>query len=547
ILGEATVNLADYVDAPQPAAISLPLVGSDHGTILHVSVQLLTAKTGFKEFEQQRDKGLQSGNNIDKETESNTARSSSFELEMLDDREMNKSKVSASQRPPTEKLHKDVAIDFEENHRLRGSLKTAGSSITELKMELSLLQKVTFLKPEFSKLKTDLQKLTEMKSSSQFMERNIKKSDHVKNFKWVDEVLLVEDQIRNLKEKVYAGSHEPNLSFFEVLFNTVQDLKKEIVDPESMLPSGKLPSPPLEKLLVAMGLLRISETYSIILLVLLPCKFGVKLEQTIIHIWYNMVEFLASSTALVHLVCGNLCLKHIAHVSLVMGLLRISETYSIILIVLLPCKFGVKVEQTIIHIWYNMVEFLASSTDLVHPVCGNFCLKHIAHVSFGDVQAVDGLCQRLLTPLLLNEDSLKEGNSPGGITDSSFEDGVQRALVGGDSLWESTLDQYLKNNSSPYLKFYNFVSAGQQVVSTMVNNDLVILVNTRPQKPWKETLDLLCNGSAEVLFARRSDAFQALKQYNNVQLDGRPMRIEIEGFKYEIPISACVNVVGGLN
>ncbi|GKE07793.1 hypothetical protein Tco_1411344, partial [Tanacetum coccineum] len=109
-----------------------------------------------------------------------------------------------------------------------------------------------------------------MKSSSQFMERNIKKSDHVKNFKWVDGVLLVEDQIRNLKEKVYAGSHEPDLSFFEVLFNTVQYLKKEIVDPESMLPSGKLPSPPLEKLLVVMGLLRISETYSIILIVLLP-------------------------------------------------------------------------------------------------------------------------------------------------------------------------------------------------------------------------------------------------------------------------------------
>ncbi|GKA06883.1 hypothetical protein Tco_0686107, partial [Tanacetum coccineum] len=90
ILGEATINLADYVDASQPAAISLPLVGSDHGTILHVSIQLLTAKTGFREFEQQRDNGLQSGNNVDKETEPNTARSSSSELEMLDDREMNK-------------------------------------------------------------------------------------------------------------------------------------------------------------------------------------------------------------------------------------------------------------------------------------------------------------------------------------------------------------------------------------------------------------------------------------------------------------------------
>ncbi|PWA70211.1 EEIG1/EHBP1 N-terminal domain-containing protein [Artemisia annua] len=324
ILGEATINLADYADASQPAAISLPLTGSDHGTILHVSVQLLTAKTGFREFEQQRDKGLQSGNNVNKETEPNTARSSSSELEMLDD-QMNKakaqvqlreetniheecsdshvtfdgssnasesynthdvdsikSKVSASQSPPTEKIREDVAFVFEENLRLRGSLDAAESSISELKMELSVLQshaneigsetqkfsqelaseiasgqelskEVTFLKSECSKLKTDLQKLTEMKLSSQFMERNIEKSDQIKQVKWVNGVLLMEDQIRNLQEKVYAGSRELDISFlksdFEVLFSTVQDLKKETVEPASMLSSGEIPSPPLEKLL----------------------------------------------------------------------------------------------------------------------------------------------------------------------------------------------------------------------------------------------------------------------------------------------------------
>ncbi|GJZ94067.1 hypothetical protein Tco_0666270 [Tanacetum coccineum] len=178
-LGEATIILADYSDASQMAAISLPLIRSDHGTILHVSVELLTAKTGFSYslFKMMirapmffRDKGLQSGSNIDKETEPNAARSSSSELEMLDDREMNKtqetniheecsnshvtfdgssnasenynthdvdsvkSKVSASQSPPTENLHKDVAIDSEENHRLRGSLEAAELSITKLKM-----------------------------------------------------------------------------------------------------------------------------------------------------------------------------------------------------------------------------------------------------------------------------------------------------------------------------------------------------------------------------------------------------------------------------
>ncbi|KAK3007132.1 hypothetical protein RJ639_016279 [Escallonia herrerae] len=93
------------------------------------------------------------------------------------------------------------------------------------------------------------------------------------------------------------------------------------------------------------------------------------------------------------------------------------------------------------------------------------------------------------------------------IADLSFDDAVQRALVvgdykgavaqcisvnrmadalvianvGGSSLWESTRDQYFKMSRSPYLK----------VVSAMVNNDLMSLVNTWPLKSWKETLALL--------------------------------------------------------
>lgn len=55
------------------------------------------------------------------------------------------------------------------------------------------------------------------------------------------------------------------------------------------------------------------------------------------------------------------------------------------------------------------------------------------------------------------------------------------------------------------------------------------------------------SGTSEVVFARRSDAFKALKRYNNVQLDGRPMKIEIVGSNPEIPLSARVNVVGGTN
>ncbi|XP_066357533.1 THO complex subunit 4A-like isoform X2 [Miscanthus floridulus] len=43
-------------------------------------------------------------------------------------------------------------------------------------------------------------------------------------------------------------------------------------------------------------------------------------------------------------------------------------------------------------------------------------------------------------------------------------------------------------------------------------------------------------GTAEVVFSRRSDALAAVKRYNNVQLDGKPMKIEIIGTNIEAPL-----------
>lgn len=42
-------------------------------------------------------------------------------------------------------------------------------------------------------------------------------------------------------------------------------------------------------------------------------------------------------------------------------------------------------------------------------------------------------------------------------------------------------------------------------------------------------------GTAEVVFSRRQDAQEAVKRYNNVQLDGKPMKIEVVGTNIGAP------------
>lgn len=45
-------------------------------------------------------------------------------------------------------------------------------------------------------------------------------------------------------------------------------------------------------------------------------------------------------------------------------------------------------------------------------------------------------------------------------------------------------------------------------------------------------------GTAEVLYSRRTDALAAVKRYNNVQLDGKPMKIELIGTNLMVPAPA---------
>ncbi|XP_043703044.1 THO complex subunit 4A-like [Telopea speciosissima] len=52
-------------------------------------------------------------------------------------------------------------------------------------------------------------------------------------------------------------------------------------------------------------------------------------------------------------------------------------------------------------------------------------------------------------------------------------------------------------------------------------------------------------GTAEVVFSRRTDALAAVKRYNNVQLDGKPMKIEIVGTNV-VPPAAAPPVPNGM-
>lgn len=58
ILGEATINLAEYVTAESPETVSLPLRNCTAGTILHVKIQCLTPKIGLRELEGKRSGSL---------------------------------------------------------------------------------------------------------------------------------------------------------------------------------------------------------------------------------------------------------------------------------------------------------------------------------------------------------------------------------------------------------------------------------------------------------------------------------------------------------
>ncbi|KAI6687686.1 hypothetical protein NL676_024514 [Syzygium grande] len=351
LLGEATINLSDYADALKPSSVSLSLRGCDSGAILHVTIQLLTSKTGFREFEQQRElreRGLLTTSDQNGRSESVSGRLSSSEeivsehtdyararfkhesRELLSNEEemvLNeehadspigldgssntsgslyaekhdtssaheidsiKSTVSGdlgglslsqSPRPgkadPSDQRHvgtsdwvhgwgsdysaeNDLAITYEENNRLRGSLEAAESSLHELKSEVSSLQshadnlgaeaqkfaqqlaaemasgenlarEVAVLKSECSKFKAQIEMLKIDNLSSPYVGRDMIGLDQDQDLKLrcFRGLLLMEDKIRELQNKTCLGLHDRDFRFLgsdlEALLVMLQDLKQ---------------------------------------------------------------------------------------------------------------------------------------------------------------------------------------------------------------------------------------------------------------------------------------------------------------------------------
>ncbi|XP_020212082.1 centrosome-associated protein CEP250 [Cajanus cajan] len=159
ILGEANINLADFVDALKPTAVSLPLNGSETGVMLHVTVQLLTSKTGFREFEQQRElreKGLQ--NTSDQGTHDESADSKESSPDQNVNNHINKVNSRVKLKRESKDLPRISSLEGESGVNeeyadsaagFDGSSSTSGSIYTE-KHDISSTHEVDSLKSAVS-------------------------------------------------------------------------------------------------------------------------------------------------------------------------------------------------------------------------------------------------------------------------------------------------------------------------------------------------------------------------------------------------------------
>ncbi|XP_047978292.1 myosin-10-like [Salvia hispanica] len=255
VLGEATINLADYVDASKPIVGAFPLHGCNFGTVLHITVQLLTSKTGFREFEQQRElreKGLESGadhhgdgvinDQMDKVSarlkfKGDASELSSLEEEAIDGSSNTSGSLYAEKQetsftseldaakcttsggphelsPHTAKEDNELAMACLENSRLRGSLESAESSLFNLKLEVSSLQGVADeLGAETQKLSHEL--TTEISSAEELAKEVLSMKSECLKFK---------DDIAQLKDLKLS----PQIPLVEARDDRVDDVVRDM-------------------------------------------------------------------------------------------------------------------------------------------------------------------------------------------------------------------------------------------------------------------------------------------------------------------------------
>ncbi|XP_057956092.1 THO complex subunit 4A isoform X1 [Malania oleifera] len=103
------------------------------------------------------------------------------------------------------------------------------------------------------------------------------------------------------------------------------------------------------------------------------------------------------------------------------------------------------------------------------------------------------------------------------------------AIETGTKLYISNLDYGVSNEDIKVIFFYFYA------LCCLIN---IPLITTSSEE------------GTEVVFSRRADAVAAVKRYNNVQLDGKPMKIEIVGTNIVTPApvpSAMSNTFGNTN
>ncbi|KAM7253378.1 hypothetical protein ACFE04_025996 [Oxalis oulophora] len=217
ILGESIINLADYADASKPSTVALPLHGCDSAT---VTVQLLTSKTGFREFEQQRElreTGLQTASDQHESSggrplsSEETSTNSTDKVNRVRLKERFRELPSVEEEVGPNEEYADSAAGYD------GSSNTSGSVCAE-KQDTSSSNEINSLKS------TSSGDLTRLSQSPQRKKGNISDLQGTNGWDhgWTSEYSLNNDMAAMYEEKAKLGAN------LEAAESSILELKQEV-------------------------------------------------------------------------------------------------------------------------------------------------------------------------------------------------------------------------------------------------------------------------------------------------------------------------------